>query len=355
MNTDVLIVGQGISGTFLSWFLEKKGKSCLVIDQQKPDSPSRVAAGIINPVTGRRLVTAWMAGQVLPFAWDAYTQLGQELNITAISPKDIIDFFPNPFMRESFLKKIEEKDPYVSMLEEDAGLSSRFSFDFGAGCIRPAYTAHLDTLLPAWRQRLLLGRQLLDEKFEVSRLRDRADHIQYGDITARHIIFCDGPAGADNPYFGRLPFASNKGEAVIVDIPGLPSTHIYKKSMLLAPLSSSNLFWLGSNYLWEFEDEHPSQAFYQAAQAYLQHFLKIPFTIVDHVAGLRPATLERRPFVGLHPLHPAIGILNGMGTKGCSLAPFFAHQLASHLAEEAPITPEADIRRFTRVLSASGS
>jgi glycine/D-amino acid oxidase-like deaminating enzyme len=68
---------------------------------------------------------------------------------------------------------------------------------------------------------------------------------------------------------------------------------------------------------------------------------------------VRPATLERRPFVGFHPLHPNIGILNGMGTKGASLAPFFAHQLVQHLVDGFPLMNEININRFNRILSHS--
>jgi glycine/D-amino acid oxidase-like deaminating enzyme len=71
---------------------------------------------------------------------------------------------------------------------------------------------------------------------------------------------------------------------------------------------------------------------------------------VDHVASVRPATLERRPFVGLHPAYPAVGILNGMGTKGCSLAPWFARQLAELLGNGQAVMGQADVQRFKRVL-----
>jgi len=60
MQVDVLIIGQGICGTMLSWWLEKAGMSYVVADDPKPDSASRVAAGVINPVTGRRMVKTWM-------------------------------------------------------------------------------------------------------------------------------------------------------------------------------------------------------------------------------------------------------------------------------------------------------
>jgi glycine/D-amino acid oxidase-like deaminating enzyme len=50
--------------------------------------------------------------------------------------------------------------------------------------------------------------------------------------------------------------------------------------------------------------------------------------------------------MGLHPEHPALGIFNGLGTKGTSLAPAMAAQFASHLLEDKPLWPEIDIKRF---------
>jgi glycine/D-amino acid oxidase-like deaminating enzyme len=80
-------------------------------------------------------------------------------------------------------------------------------------------------------------------------------------------------------------------------------------------------------------------------------WLKVPFKIVDHKASVRPANIERRPFVGFHPTYKNVGILNGMGTKGCSLAPFFAKQLADHIISGNEILVEADIKRFTKILT----
>ena len=83
----------------------------------------------------------------------------------------------------------------------------------------------------------------------------------------------------------------------------------------------------------------------------LKDWLKIPFTVKEHLCGIRPATLERRPFVGIHPQNPGIGILNGMGTKGCSLAPYFAKQLVDNLVRNKPINPDASVERFSKILS----
>jgi glycine/D-amino acid oxidase-like deaminating enzyme len=351
MQVDYLIIGQGISGTWLSFYLQKEKKSFVVIDNNYKNSSSKIAAGIINPVTGRRHVTVWMAEEILPFALNAYNQIGIELNITAISQKNIIDFFPSPQMRVSFFQRIEEKGEYVFDFPEPGHFNDNFKFDFGCGEIKPVYTAHLETLLPAWRENLKLNDQLLEEEFEISELKVSANKIQYKNITASAIIFCDGINSNVNPYFKKLPFAPNKGEALLVEIPELPNDRIYKKGMMLAPLAEDKLWWLGSNYAWEFDNPDATNEFRDKTELLLKNWLKIPFKIVDHLSGIRPATLERRPFVGFHPLYPNIGILNGMGTKGCSLAPFFAKQLVDHIMFDKPINPEADVDRFQKILT----
>ena len=78
MQIDYLIIGQGISGTWLSYYLQKEQKSFIIIDNNFSNSPSRIAAGIINPVTGRRHVEVWLADEIITFANSAYTALGKE-------------------------------------------------------------------------------------------------------------------------------------------------------------------------------------------------------------------------------------------------------------------------------------
>lgn len=351
MQIDYLIIGQGICGTWLSWSLTKENRSFIVIDKNEPTTPSKVSAGIINPVTGRRMVKVWMAEQVLSFAHHSYNEIGNFLGISAISQKNIIDFFPNPHQRQVFLERINEGEDYLSSYPDQYQFNSFFNYELGCGEIRDSYIAHLEILLPAWRQELKSNNQLLEENFEINDLVAREDSIQYKNITAEKIIFCDGLNSFENPFFNQLPFAPNKGEALIVEIPNLPGSHIYKKGFILAPIQGIGTFWLGSNYQWNFADTNPTKEFYEQAERHLKNWLKLPFKVLEHKSSVRPATLERRPFVGLHPHQKNIGILNGMGTKGCSLAPFFADQLVKNLIYNERIDPLADISRFQKILS----
>ncbi len=351
MQVDYLIVGQGLCGTWLSWFLTKENKRFLVIDKNDAITSSKVSAGVMNPVTGRRMVKVWMAEQIMSFAHDAYLEMGNFLQITSISQKNIIDFFPNVHQRQVFLERLEERETYLSSYPEQNQFNSFFNYQLGCGEIHHSYVAHLEVLLPAWRKWLTEMNRLWDEHFEMEKLVSGREWIQYKHVEAQKIIFCDGLSSFENTLFKQLPFAPNKGEMLLVDIPGLPDQHIYKKAFTLVPLSAAGKFWFGSNYQWTFSDPNPTKEFYEHAKRHLAQWLKLPFTIVDHKASLRPATLERRPFVGLHPHKENVGILNGMGTKGCSLAPFFASQLVNNLLRGEAIDPLADISRFKKVLS----
>lgn len=347
----IIIVGQGVSGTLFSWFCAQHNLDFIIIDNSLANSPSKTAAGLINPVTGRRVVTVWMDDIILPFAETTYKEIGRQLGIEAISKMDIVDFFPNPFMKESFLKKMSQQAPYISLAKDEQYLNEYFNYEFGTGIIEPAYIVHLQQLLPAWRKHLLSEKKLIEQPFNFNKLHVSADSVQYENIVADLIVFCDGVEGSENPYFHLLPFALNKGEAIIIEAPELPAGHIYKKSMTLAPFGEPGIFWAGTNYIWEFDDNLPTEAFRKSTEQNLNSWLKVPYKILDHKAAVRPATVERRPFVGLHPLYENVGILNGMGTKGCSLAPYFASQLVQHIINQQPLEKEADIARHARILS----
>lgn len=351
MQVDVLIVGQGICGTLLSWFLQKEGKTVLVIDDAKENTASKIAAGVINPVTGRRYVTSWMAEELLDFANRTYSEIGLVLNENLFYPKSIIDFFPSPQKRNAFVDRVSENDTFLHAYPDQNHFNPIFHYDFGCGEISPAYTVHLTLFLQRWHDHLQKTNAYREEKFSSAALDLKDRGIEYNGITAEKIVFCEGIAGTNNPWFSTLPFSANKGEALVVRCEDLEKNFIFKKGMMLVPLPEEDLFWLGSDYQWEFEDASPSEKFYDAANGLLQQWLKLPFSVVAHKAAVRPAALERRPFVGFHPLFPSIGILNGMGTKGASLAPFFAHQLAQQIVYGFPVAPEADVHRFSRILS----
>ena len=74
-KVDILIVGQGLAGSLLAWSLIQRGQTVCVVDDKHPNAASRVAAGLINPITGRRLVKSWNIDRFYPVAAQQYKAL----------------------------------------------------------------------------------------------------------------------------------------------------------------------------------------------------------------------------------------------------------------------------------------
>lgn len=349
VDTDYLIIGQGISGTFLSHYLIEAGKSVIVLDKYKPDTASRVASGVINPVTGRRIVPTWMIDTLMPFAQKAYEDISEVISDNVADVVPILTFHTTEHMSSAWHERMSEGDDYLEVMDSNEQWQQYFNYYHGIGVTQPAMVIRLNKLLEKWRAYLLHKKALREEKFEVQKLNVTDIGIEYEDINAQRVIFCDGVEGIESPYFKNLPFAPSKGEAIIVEIKGLPESYIYKHGTNLVSVGNER-FWVGSSFQWDFDDDKPTEAFRNSIEELLQKWLKLPYHIIEHKASVRPGSLERRPFIGFHPKYNNVGILNGMGTKGCSLAPYFAKQLTDNLISNASVNPAADIARFKKVL-----
>lgn len=349
MIIDYLIIGQGITGTFLSRDLLRAGKKVMVIDESKPNTATKVASGVINPITGRRMVRTWEIEKLMPYAVEAYTALGKEIGASLIRQCNILDFHPTPQMVLAFAERQPIEKEYLRIPGDTTHWKQFFNFDFTVGEIDPCWLIDLHTMLDRWRNHLQQKQLLIEERFDWNDCVVTKEQITWKNITAQKMICCEGVAGFHNPYFHLLPYARNKGQAIIVNIPGLPRTNIFKQGISIVPWKD-DLFWIGSTYEWEYADTEPSPDFRKKVSDQLKHWLKLPFEIVDHLASERPANMERRPFVGLHPVMESVGVFNGMGTKGCSLTPYFSNEFVNHLTNNTPLTPQADVRRFARIL-----
>ncbi len=344
-----LIVGQGLVGTWMSYHLEQAGVSYKIINDPNIQSASSVASGVINPVTGRRIVQTWMIETILPFAVNAYKKMEQQLNIDFIKPSPVILLHPSQQMQESFEYRLLHDNVYLYK-QDPSKWKLFFETPFGMGAINNCYWIDLNKMISSWQTFLATENKYITAHFEMNDVNFLENEIVWKEIIASQIIFCDGLNSMNNPYFKALPFAPNKGEALIIKVPGLSKEHIYKNAVTMVPWKD-DLFWVGSSYEWEFNNIAPTEAFKQKITQSLDQFLKIPYEIVDHLVGIRPANTQRRPFIGVHPIHKQLAICNGMGTKGCSLAPYFTNELLQLLEHNLPVEPEASLKRFDTILT----
>ena len=92
-KVDYIIVGQGLAGSILALTLLQKGKSVMVIDDAKPNTASKIAAGLYNPVVFKRLVKSWLADDLLPYMDSFYPEMEKLLGVEFYFSKRILKPF----------------------------------------------------------------------------------------------------------------------------------------------------------------------------------------------------------------------------------------------------------------------
>lgn len=344
---DYLIVGQGLAGTLMAYFLEKAGQKIKVISQDQINAASKVAAGIINPITGRRYVKSWKVDHLIPFAKSTYQQMEKELDIRFYEERNILRTLFNSREENDWLLRTGEENYQKYMLEKaNLGNYNQFSTAaFSYGEVQHSAQVTIATLVDRYRLYLKEKQLLIEKQFEYSALDTSNSTISYKEWSAKNIIFCEGHQAVQNPMFNYLPFIGAKGEVLIVKIPEVNFNKILKHRVFIAPLANDH-YWVGSTYDWNIEQDQPSEQGKSFLRNRLEDVLEVPFEVIEHKAAIRPTVKDRRPFLGVHPEWSQVYIFNGLGTKGASLGPYFAQHMANYLINGIDLDQEVDIQRF---------
>jgi len=346
---DYLVIGQGLAGTLLAHFLIKKGQRVIVADHFHTGAASKIAAGLINPVTGKRQVKSWRIVELLPEAAATFAELENLLNIKINHPRRLIRVLKNAGEENTWLARSADPSYQSYFLENaDASEFEGSTHDFFAfGELQKCSQNDLATLLAAYRGYLESRGILLSEKIDYQSFTFENELVFYKNFQFKNVVFCEGAAAVHNPFFNYLPFQISKGEALIIEIPDAGFSKIFKHGIAIVPLEN-NRYWVGSTNSWDLPDDLPSENAKKELLQSLHEILKIPFKVVEHKAAFRPTVLDRRPLLGRHPEFSNLFIFNGLGTKGASLGPLFAKKMAAFLIENKPLDAEVDVGRFKR-------
>ncbi|MFP6763154.1 MAG: FAD-dependent oxidoreductase, partial [Planctomycetaceae bacterium] len=347
---DCLVVGQGLAGTTFAWRLLERGARILVIDQCRSGSASRVAAGLMTPVTGQRLVLSWRLAGLWPAAMAFYRQIEAKTDTVFLSEPGQIRILASD--REQQRYQTLDAGPAADWIRAPTPAINPEFFQHPHGGFEMPHAARLDVASFLDVSRDYFQTLGCLREGEVNAARDIAVtpetvRLRPFGVTAGHIVFCEGSAAAENPWFAGVRFDCTRGELLTIRIPGLTETRIVNRGVWLVPLGNG-LFRAGATSDWNNLQAGPTPEGRKDLCCRLKRFLRLPFEVVEHSAGVRPIVTGRHPVLGCHPDHPRIGLFNGLGSKGCLQAPLLAEQLAGQILDHTPIDADVDVaQRFS--------
>lgn len=349
-KVDYLIIGQGIAGTMMAHFLQKAGCSIHIIDDANPGSSTAVAAGLINPITGRHFVKSWRVEEFLPVAVETYRELERKFSTKLYHSRNIIRAIFNAGEQNEWLARttLPGYDRFVVEPVEAEDLRSQVSNVFDFIEIGEGAKVDVGDIIQLYRSEWIGKQMYTQEKFDHELLMFNENEVEYKGIIAQKAIFCEGAAVKSNPFFNYLPFLGDKGEVLIVKIPGSGFQKILKHKVYLIPTGGKDTYWVGATMQRDFKTQLPTQRGREQLLNKLEKVLKVPFEVLDHQAAVRPTVRDRRPFIGPHPEMPSLFLFNGMGSKGTSLTPFWANHSVRHLIQGNKLDKEVDIQKYYR-------
>jgi glycine/D-amino acid oxidase-like deaminating enzyme len=345
-----LIVGAGLAGCLLAWRLQQAGQHFFLIGSTAMPSAFGVAAGVINPVTGRWMTKTWNFDQLLPKAEETYRAIEQQFGIQIYHPIPEIRFCQNAedLKRAGRRMRNPRYRNVLSHMAAAGKAAPEFNDEYGTFHIDQAAYVDLPLVVNTLRASFATLGVFRDETFLYSKLKASLGAWQYQDIYAQNVIFCEGAAIQDNPWFKNVPIKPTKGETLLCQSPTirLPQKLYHHKKWFLP--YSNGTFRIGATYDESDLSNAPTEAKKDELLRATHGALKEPHQIkvTAHLAGIRPSTHDSRPIIGPHPTESGLYLINGLGSKGASTAPAMTQQLTDHILNKSPIDDEVKLARF---------
>ena len=346
MQVDYFIIGQGLAGSVLAHTLHQQGCSFIIIDADNPITSSKVAAGLINPVTGKRVVKTWLADTIFPFAETFYRTLEKQLNASFYHSQKIYKPYQSIEEQNDVIAKTAEDrlSPYISTDCDNDVFQPTIHNELGG--IEISHSGYLDTksFLTASRTFFTSIHSFQKENVSISDITLNENGVKWKGHTSKKIIFSEGYLAINNPLFNWLPFSVTKGQILELEIENFTKDHIINKGVFVLPKIDGK-YLAGSSYEHS-ADNTVTEHGKKMVEDKLKTLLKVPYKIINQRAAVRPTVRDRRPFLGIHPEQPQLAIFNGMGAKGVTLSPYFALEMVNFLEKGIELHHEANISRY---------
>lgn len=334
----MLVVGQGLAGSVLAMVLAEQGIPCHLVDKPGMAISSTVAAGLYNPIVFKRLTLGWRAEEAVGAAIAFYSNAEKILDLRFFNNTGIYRIHGSSDEAVLWEKRRDEGWSQHLGRSGSAEFKSWLNAPFGGAMVYSGGQIHVVSFLDAVRDAFRAKEAFFEDVVNPAELLHSEQGIVWKNQQYRAIIFCEGTALEQNPFFDTPLLRPAKGEVLVVEAPDIPQ-EIFNGKVYGVPLGNHQ-FRVGATYEWGATHAEPTQEKLDELVGQLMNLLKVPFNVIRHEAGIRPATPTRRPLFIRSRKNSRVFAFNGLGTKGVLLAPMLAGEIAQYLKHKKPVHAE---------------
>jgi glycine oxidase len=338
MTPRILIIGGGLAGTTVAWRLLERGVPFMIVDRDEPLTSSKVAAGLVTPVTGMRLNLNWRYDTIHPEALAFYRSIEKRLGTLFYHEVPIVRLLRDEGMAELWRKRSRQAEiqPYVNpappmpLVDEEV-----FSAPHGGFEMRHSGWMDTAAYLQASRRHF--------ESLGCWQTGESDGSLVWRGEVFTHAVSCIGWEAARHPWFDWVPFRSARGTVLKLQADTQGEKRIINRGCWLIPRADGT-FRAGPTYELDFDVPFkPSAESILELEVKLHRLYKGSYAVLDAQTGVRPIVPRKRALIGFHPARPQVGFVNGLGSKGVLRAPWVARQFVEHLLDAKPVEEELDL------------
>jgi glycine/D-amino acid oxidase-like deaminating enzyme len=326
--------------------LWERGVAFLIVDRDEAVTCSKVAAGLITPITGMRLTVSWRYELFYREALRFYRSCGKRLKQRFFFPRGYVRLLKNEAEIAKWYKRRCDPDMQPFLHRKVPQLNAEVIHQPENG-FQQRHAAWLDTsaYLESSRRFFESLDSFTTAEVKPEDVQDNANGVEWNGQRFSHVIWAQGWSAEKHPLFHWVPFQSALGTILTVQTDLQGEKRILNRGCWLLPRPDGTQR-AGSTYESTFDDPNtPSAAQVQTLEATLHSLLKTPSHITATQTAVRPIIKNRQALMGTHPTHPRVAFFNGLGSKGSLRSPWLARHLIEHLLDGSVLDAEMDLQQ----------
>ena len=171
-NVDCVIIGQGLAGSVLALTLQKNNLSYVIIDDNNDYTSSKAAAGIMHPLSFKRLILSWDAHEFIPFSQSFYDSINDVLGSQVYSPVRMIRIFSSLEEQNNWFSKAADY-PYNNILKDTKNILNEYKImcPYGHGLVNYCGRLNVQLFLKLCKQYFKSSKTYLQSSIKPSEIK----------------------------------------------------------------------------------------------------------------------------------------------------------------------------------------